>query len=403
MAPSGYSTLDAVSLEPLPPRVWFLSPTQTVTESVGTVSVDLALEWVCDTPVTVSYQLSGDAELGVDYNVSPANAVTFAPGQTHTNLTVTIIDDTEPEHSETVYFTLSEGEGCRLDTMTEHALTILANDGIIDLLQVTLAGGATETTNRTVQLRAICSEPPAGLLISESSDFTGATWQSYADPIAFTLSDGYGIKTVYVKARLALAGGGWSETDVGFSSVAYVACTLQDALDTDIVITSGPNAPWFGQRAVSHDGSDAAQSARCPPTATANRHDHNGAGPAKISFWWRLSRPITIVLSLYVDGIPVLTVRNAGWTHLTRRFPKANTPSPGGLQYYINPAPTAAGSTNSPYSPTGLPPPSSPIPNRSKSQAGNAPDPDRIDRSENAPWLFPSHSAARRPSARLHL
>ena len=119
MSPSGYSTLDAVSLEPLPPRVWFHSPTQTVTESVGTVSVDLALEWACDTPVTVSYQLSGDAELGVDYNVSPANAVTFAPGQTHTNLTVTIIDDTEPEHSETVYFILSEGEGCRLGTMTD--------------------------------------------------------------------------------------------------------------------------------------------------------------------------------------------------------------------------------------------------------------------------------------------
>jgi len=289
MAPSGYSTLDAVSLKPLPPCVWFHSPTQTVTESVGTVSVDLALEWACDTPVTVSYQLSGDAGPGVDYNVSPANAVTFAPGQTHTNLTVTVINDTEAEHCETATFTLGEGAGYRLGTINEHALTILANDGIIDLLQVTLAGGATETTNRTVQLRAICSEPPAGLLISESSDFTGATWQSYADPIAFTLSDGYGIKTVYVKARLALAGGGWSETDVGFNSVAYVACTLQDALDTDIVITSGPNAPWFGQRAVSHDGSDAAQSGPLPPYSYSESvMTTTVQGPAKISFWWRI-------------------------------------------------------------------------------------------------------------------
>ena len=324
MAPSGYSTLDAVSLEPLPPRVWFHSPTQTVTESVGTVSVDLALEWACDTPVTVSYQLSGDAELGVDYNVSPANAVTFAPGQTHTNLTVTIIDDTEPEHSETVYFILSEGEGCRLGTMTEHALTILANDGIIELRQIALANGTAETTNQTVQLRVLCSEPPTDLMISESAYFTGATWQSYADPIAFTLSDGYGIKTVYVKARLALAGGGWSETDVGFSSVAYVACTLQDALDTDIVITSGPNAPWFGQRAVSHDGSDAAQSGPLPPYSYSESvMTTTVQGPAKISFWWRIEADYNSSLSLYVDGIPDSSLYGtAGWTHLTRRIPE---------------------------------------------------------------------------------
>ncbi|NLF99607.1 MAG: hypothetical protein GX565_05595, partial [Lentisphaerae bacterium] len=242
----GYSTLDAVSLEALPPRVWFLTPTQTVAESAGAVPVDLALEWPCGTPVNVSYLQSGNATAGADYSVSPAGTVTFAPGQTRTNFTVTVINDSAAEPGEFVLFTLSDGDGYRQGVPNQHALTILANDGIIELLQVILENGAAQTTNQTVQLLAVCSESPTDLLLSESPDFTDASWQSYADPVAFALSDGYGVKTVYVKARLALDGGGWSETGVGSATIERVACTLQDALDTDIAVTSGPDAAWFG-------------------------------------------------------------------------------------------------------------------------------------------------------------
>ncbi|MFA7053959.1 MAG: chitobiase/beta-hexosaminidase C-terminal domain-containing protein, partial [Kiritimatiellia bacterium] len=320
----GYSTLDAVSLEALPPRVWFLTPTQTVAESAGAVPVDLALEWPCGTPVNVSYLQSGNATAGADYSVSPAGTVTFAPGQTRTNFTVTVINDSAAEPGEFVLFTLSDGDGYRQGVPNQHALTILANDGIIELLQVILENGAAQTTNQTVQLLAVCSESPTDLLLSESPDFTDASWQSYADPVAFALSDGYGVKTVYVKARLALDGGGWSETGVGSATIERVACTLQDALDTDIAVTSGPDAAWFGQRTISHDGSDAAQSGPLPAYSYAESvMTTTVQGPVKLSFWWRVEAYYNSYLSLNVDGTPVSWLYGTtDWTYLTYRIPE---------------------------------------------------------------------------------
>ena len=290
----GYSLLDAVTLTALPPRVWFATNGQAVAESVGTVPVEVLLERPADTPVTVAYSFSGTASNGIDYILSPTGTVTFAPGETRTNFVVTVIDDTIPEHGEDAVFTLEGGEGCRAGDPAQYTLTILANDGIIDLLSVRLANGDSETTNRTVRVEAFCSEPPAEFMASEDPGFGGASWMAYGVGASYTLSATKGVKTVYVKTRIPLDGGGWSESGALSATVSLVDCTLKDALDTDALITTTttPSAPWFGQRAVSHDGSDAAQSAPLAPYQYAySEMSTTVQGPAKVSFWWRISSP----------------------------------------------------------------------------------------------------------------
>lgn len=58
------------------------------------------------------------------------------------------------------------------------------------------------TNNRSVNLNLDATDD-SGLevIASESVEFTGGSWESYADPLAFTLSEGDATKTVYVKFR----------------------------------------------------------------------------------------------------------------------------------------------------------------------------------------------------------
>ena len=57
-------------------------------------------------PLTVNYTMSGTASNGVDYGMLPGS-VTFGATQTSTNITVTPIDDSIPEATETVILTIN--------------------------------------------------------------------------------------------------------------------------------------------------------------------------------------------------------------------------------------------------------------------------------------------------------
>ena len=326
----GYSLLDAVTLTPLPPHVWFVTNRQEVAENAGTVAVGLVLERPSDTPVTVSYSASGTAVNSLDYTLSPTGTVTFAPGETRTNFWVSVIDDTEPEHGEDAVFTLTGGVGCRVSEPSEHTLTILANDGLIDFLGMWLENGAAETTNRVILIDGRTSEPPAEGIASENPDFSGGAWFPVSsNGVYFTLSEGYGLKTVYAKVRIPKDGGGWEESNVLSNSIRRVACTLQGALDTDATVTTMPSAPWFGQLAVSHDGSDAAKSAPLDPYQYATSEMTTIVqGPAKVSFWWKISSYSGYYyyqgqLSLLDNGYSVQSIAGEqGWTHVSYRVPE---------------------------------------------------------------------------------
>jgi hypothetical protein len=61
--------------------------------------------------------------------------------------------------------------------------------------------GATSTTNWTVTLKNTCANWPTQYMASESSSFSGASWQTYSAAPNFMLSSGSGTKTVYFKAK----------------------------------------------------------------------------------------------------------------------------------------------------------------------------------------------------------
>jgi len=60
---------------------------------------------------------------------------------------------------------------------------------------------AASTTSRTVTLNNTATGNPTQYIASESSTFSGATWQPYSTAPSFTLSPGNGTKTVYFKVR----------------------------------------------------------------------------------------------------------------------------------------------------------------------------------------------------------
>jgi hypothetical protein len=65
-------------------------------------------------------------------------------------------------------------------------------------------GGASATTNRNVTLTLSASDGQSGvgqMMISNSSSFSGASWEAYRTSRPWTLSDGTGAKRVYVKFR----------------------------------------------------------------------------------------------------------------------------------------------------------------------------------------------------------
>ncbi len=67
----------------------------------------------------------------------------------------------------------------------------------------TINGGETVTSTRDVTLSYSCADAPTHYLASESPTFAGATWLPYDPSPSFTLSEGEGLKTVYLKVKNA--------------------------------------------------------------------------------------------------------------------------------------------------------------------------------------------------------
>lgn len=85
-------------------------------------------------------------------------------------------------------------------------LRVTADDGVAppEVTSFEINTGATTTTNPEVTLDNTATNSPTEYMASETSDFSGATWQPYGTAPIFTLSSGEGgNKTVYFKVRNA--------------------------------------------------------------------------------------------------------------------------------------------------------------------------------------------------------
>jgi len=117
--------------------------------------------------------------------------------------------------SEPKNFDLEEGEETQLDVDNDgkkdihvRAASVDAKTGktqvVVTMLEakgLSINDNATHTQSRQVTLRIKEVEGVTQMAISEDPDFTGASYETYVPSRVYTLSDGLGEKTVYIRLR----------------------------------------------------------------------------------------------------------------------------------------------------------------------------------------------------------
>lgn len=77
----------------------------------------------------------------------------------------------------------------------------VTNEGSLKVTSFSINGGDDATTTRTVKLKNAVQGAPTHYMASESSDFSGASWQTYSTAPSFQLTAGSGGKKVYFKVK----------------------------------------------------------------------------------------------------------------------------------------------------------------------------------------------------------
>ena len=100
--------------------------------------------------------------------------------------------------TKTVYFKVQNSGG--LSSIISDSITL--NEVVAPILSsISINNGASSTASRTVTLNNSASGSPTQYMASESSSFSGASWQTYSSAPSFVLSSGNGTKTVYFKVQ----------------------------------------------------------------------------------------------------------------------------------------------------------------------------------------------------------
>jgi hypothetical protein len=361
-------------------------------------------------PLSVSFQLSGTASNGVDYQ-RITNRISFAPGAAEARLNVNPIYDTLPEGQETIVLTLESPvcaqvvpppQGCYVAGSPNQAIVTLVDfcsptnqlppttlistgslwkyidtganlgtawrtpgydDGVwpigldkfgfgegneATLLNVWSSNGQQVITYYFRRLFVVSNSAaissltlrllrddgavvylngteirrdsmPAGnityttLASLQASDTEERSYLSSQIPAAL-LVPGVNLLAVEVHQASAVSG------DLGFSlelvANAPAGLPLAIALDaTNLVWTTGGNAPWFGQTQTTRDGVDAAQSGHVP-LASSSWLETTVDGPGLLNYAFQVRTEHTnSTLRLVVDGAVVHTYSlHLGWS-----------------------------------------------------------------------------------------
>ncbi|MFA5902331.1 MAG: Ig-like domain-containing protein [Desulfobacula sp.] len=102
---------------------------------------------------------------------------------------------------------------------------------------ISIAGGAVQTSSQSVTL-ALSATNAAQMMISNTPDFTGAVWETYATNKAWTLTQNYETKTVYAKFKNAAG----SVSSVISDTIAYVQVVtiIETPIEDANLITQDP-------------------------------------------------------------------------------------------------------------------------------------------------------------------
>jgi hypothetical protein len=146
-----------------------------------------------DPIVLVRTQCSGkptECQLSEDPSFAGALWRTYIPAMTFT---------LSPGNDEkTVYF---RGRNPMGETAIVSDSILLNVLGVPAVISFHINSGAIHADQDAVTLMNLCTNAPTHYMASESSDFVGATWHTYALAPPYTLSPGLGLKRVYFKVK----------------------------------------------------------------------------------------------------------------------------------------------------------------------------------------------------------
>lgn len=126
------------------PQISFASASSVADEDGGVQDLTLLLDGYASEPVTVDLTLQGSVTAGVDVNLL-TTSLSIPVGALGATAQVEIIDDSDPEPSETALVVLSNPVGATLGSPDSHALTISDNDSVVSVSFALASSSAAES------------------------------------------------------------------------------------------------------------------------------------------------------------------------------------------------------------------------------------------------------------------
>ena len=174
-------------------------------------------------------QVTGQGTIYYDYKHGNSSSNLTNTGST-TSLYADILNGTYV-HGDQVYWSVRARNTTNTSSYsTVRSFTVDTEAPILNSISIKSGAACTSTQSVTLTLSATGA---TWMMLSENSDFSGASWTSYKSSSSFTLSSGDGTKTVYFKAKDSAVG------DQGSTSYANVNST---AISDSIVLdTTSPS------------------------------------------------------------------------------------------------------------------------------------------------------------------
>lgn len=160
---------------PVTPSVQFSNASYGVLELEGTATIRVTLSSTATSPVSVDYATSdGTAGTGIDYTPT-SGTLTFAAGETSRTFNVPIVNDANPEPTQTVNLALSNPQGATLGSPSTAVLSII--DDLMLNVQFSMANYLVHENSGTATIEVTLSWPatePIAVFYS-TGDGTGPT------------------------------------------------------------------------------------------------------------------------------------------------------------------------------------------------------------------------------------
>lgn len=214
-----------------------------VGEDAGSVSFGLSLTDYAAEPVVVPITTSGSADLGVDYTLTTPS-VTIPVGSLTGTASVVVVDDLDPESTETVVLTLGTPTGASLGATTAHTLSVLDDDTVITLDFALPMSSAAEGAG-TVFVDVLLSSPASGpvsipLILSGTAVGGGGDFTVTPNPLVIPMGDSAGQFSVALESdplfesdeTAILSFGAVTGADLGTETVHTLTITNDDSEPT---------------------------------------------------------------------------------------------------------------------------------------------------------------------------